>query len=140
MGMLKEFREFAVKGNMVDLAVGIIIGGAFGKVVSSIVADVLMPPLGLLIGGLNFTDIKIKLKEAVLDATGKPTHDPVTLNIGNFIQSLVDFAIVAFAVFLLVKAINSLHRKAEEAPAPPAPPTKQEELLTEIRDLLKKNR
>jgi large conductance mechanosensitive channel len=137
MSMMKEFKEFAVKGNMVDLAVGIIIGGAFGKVVSSIVADVLMPPLGLLIGGLNFTDIKIKLKEAVLDATGKATHDPVTLNIGNFIQSLVDFTIVAFAVFLLVKAINSMHRKAEEAPVA-APPTKQEELLTEIRDLLKK--
>jgi large conductance mechanosensitive channel len=137
MGMLKEFKEFAVKGNMVDLAVGIIIGGAFGKVVSSIVADVLMPPLGLLIGGFNFTDIKIKLKDAVLDATGKNIHDPVTLNVGNFLQSLVDFAIVAFAVFLLVKAINSMHRKAEEAPAVAAP-TKQEELLAEIRDLLKK--
>jgi large conductance mechanosensitive channel len=133
MSIIKEFKEFAVKGNMVDLAVGIIIGGAFGKVVSSIVADVLMPPLGLLIGGLNFTDIKFKLKEAAMDATGKTTHDPVTLNIGNFIQSLVDFAIVALAVFLLVKAINSMHRKAEEAPVP----TKEEELLTEIRDLLK---
>jgi large conductance mechanosensitive channel len=139
MSIVKEFKEFAVKGNMVDLAVGIIIGGAFGKVVSSIVADVLMPPLGLLIGGLNFTDIKIKLKEAVMDATGKAIHDPVTLNIGNFIQSLVDFTIVAFAVFLLVKAINSMHRKAEAAPAPPAP-TKEEELLTEIRDLLKKSK
>ena len=137
MGMLKEFKEFAVKGNMVDLAVGIIIGGAFGKVVSSLVSDVLMPPLGLLIGGFNFTDIKIQLKEAVLDATGKIIHAPVTLNVGNFIQSLVDFTIVAFAVFLLVKAINSLHRKAKEAPAPPPPPTKQEELLGEIRDLLK---
>ena len=137
MSIVKEFKEFAVKGNMVDLAVGIIIGGAFGKVVSSIVADVLMPPLGLLIGGLNFTDIKIKLKEAVMDATGKSIHDPVTLNIGNFIQSLVDFTIVAFAVFLLVKAINSMHRKAEEAPVVAAP-TKQEELLAEIRDLLKK--
>jgi len=140
MGMFKEFKEFAVKGNMVDLAVGIIIGGAFGKVVSSIVADVLMPPLGLLIGGLNFTDIKIKLKDAVLDATGKSVHNPVTLNIGNFIQSLVDFTIIGFAVFLMVKAINTMNRKAAEAPPPPPPPTKQEELLMEIRDLLKKGK
>jgi large conductance mechanosensitive channel len=134
--MIKEFKEFAVKGNMLDLAVGIIIGGAFGKVVSSIVADVLMPPLGLLIGGLNFTDIKITLKEAVVDAAGK-AHAAVTLNLGNFIQSLVDFTIIAFAVFLLVKAINRMNRKAEEAAAV-ATPTKQEELLAEIRDLLRK--
>jgi len=113
MSMVKEFKEFAVKGNMMDLAVGIIIGGAFGKVVSSIVADVLMPPLGLLIGGLNFTDIKIVLKEALVDAAGK-THAPVTLNLGNFIQSLVDFTIIAFAVFLLVKGINRMNRKAAE--------------------------
>jgi large conductance mechanosensitive channel len=137
MGMIKEFKEFAVKGNMLDLAVGIIIGGAFGKVVSSIVADILMPPLGLLIGGINFADIKIKLKDALVDAMGK-SHEAVTLNIGNFIQSLVDFTIIAFAVFLIVKAINRMNRKAAEAPAPPAPPTKQEELLAEIRDLLRK--
>lgn len=132
--MLKEFKDFAVKGNMVDLAVGIIIGGAFGKVVSSLVSDILMPPLGYLIGGINFTDIKIHLKAPAL--TGKDITE-VTINIGNFIQSLVDFTIIAFAVFLMVKAINAMHRKAEEAPAPPAPPTKQEELLGEIRDLLK---
>lgn len=137
MGMLKEFKEFMNKGNVVDLAVGIIIGGAFGKIVSSLVADVIMPPIGLVLGGINFTDIKIKLKDAVLDATGKTIHDPVTLNIGNFIQSLVDFTIIAFAVFLMVKAINAMQRKKEAAPAPPAPPTKQEELLAEIRDLLK---
>jgi large conductance mechanosensitive channel len=136
MSIIKEFKEFAMKGNMLDLAVGIIIGGAFGKVVSSIVADVLMPPLGLLIGGLNFTDIKITLKEAVVDAAGK-AHAAVTLNLGNFIQSLVDFTIIAFAVFLLVKAINRMNRKAEEAAAV-ATPTKQEELLAEIRDLLRK--
>jgi large conductance mechanosensitive channel len=135
MSIIKEFKEFAMKGNMLDLAVGIIIGGAFGKVVSSIVADVLMPPLGLLIGGLNFTDIKITLKEAVVDATGK-AHAAVTLNLGNFIQSLVDFTIIAFAVFLLVKAINRMNRHAEAAAV--ATPTKQEELLAEIRDLLKK--
>jgi len=137
MSIVKEFREFAVKGNMMDLAVGIIIGGAFGKVVSSIVADVLMPPLGLLIGGLNFTDIKINLKEAMVDPAGK-AHPAVTLNLGNFIQSLVDFGIIAFAVFLLVKGINRMNRKAAEEPPVPAAPTKQEELLAEIRDLLKK--
>ncbi|HVZ80120.1 MAG TPA: large-conductance mechanosensitive channel protein MscL [bacterium] len=136
MGMWKEFKEFAVKGNMVDLAVGIIIGGAFGKVVSSIVSDVLMPPLGYLIGGMNFTDIKIHLKAPSLDLAGKVQE--VTINIGNFIQSLVDFTIIAFAVFLMVKAINRLQRKAAEAPAAPPPPTKDQELLTEIRDLLKK--
>ena len=133
MGILKEFKEFAVKGNMVDLAVGIIIGGAFGKVVSSLVSDILMPPLGYLIGGINFTDIKIHLKAPALALSGKGM-DEVTINVGNFIQSLVDFTIIAFAVFLLVKGINHLNRKAAEAPAP----TRQEELLGEIRDLLKK--
>jgi large conductance mechanosensitive channel len=137
MGMLKEFREFAVKGNMVDLAVGIIIGGAFGKVVSSIVSDVLMPPLGYLIGGINFTDIKIHLKAPAIDLAGKAAQE-VTINIGNFIQSMVDFSIIAFAVFLMVKAINRMHKTEAAAPAPPAPPTQQEVLLTEIRDLLKK--
>jgi large conductance mechanosensitive channel len=135
MSIIKEFKEFAVKGNMVDLAVGIIIGGAFGKVVSSIVADVLMPPLGYLIGGINFTDIKIHLKPPI-DLSDKLAQE-VTINIGNFIQAMVDFTIVAFAVFLMVKAINSLKKKEAEAPVVPAP-TKQEALLTEIRDLLKK--
>ena len=137
MGMIKEFKEFAVKGNMVDLAVGIIIGGAFGKVVSSIVSDVLMPPLGYLIGGINFTDIKIHLKAPAIDLAGKAAQE-VTINIGNFIQSLVDFSIIAFAVFLMVKAINRMHQQEAAAPPPPAPPTKEEVLLTEIRDLLKK--
>ena len=137
MGMLKEFKEFAVKGNMVDLAVGIIIGGAFGKVVTSLVSDILMPPLGYLIGGINFTDIKIHLKAPALALMGKDAAE-VTINVGNFIQSLVDFTIIAFAVFLMVKAINAMHRKAEAAPAAPAPPTKDQELLGEIRDLLKK--
>jgi large conductance mechanosensitive channel len=134
MGMLKEFKEFAVKGNMVDLAVGIIIGGAFGKVVSSLVSDILMPPLGYLIGGINFTDIKIQLKAPALALMGKDAAE-VTINVGNFIQSLVDFTIIAFAVFLMVKAINTMHKKAEAAPAAP---TKDQELLMEIRDLLKK--
>jgi large conductance mechanosensitive channel len=140
MGMMKEFKEFAMKGNMIDLAVGIIIGGAFGKVVSSIVADVLMPPLGYLIGGINFTDIKIHLKAPAINLAGKELQE-VTINIGNFLQSLVDFTIVAFAVFLMIKGINALNRRAAASnePPPPAPPTKEEILLTEIRDLLKKN-
>ncbi len=137
MSVWKEFREFALKGNMVDLAVGIIIGGAFGKVVSSLVSDVLMPPLGYLIGGINFTDIKIQLKAPALNLAGKMTQE-VTINIGNFIQSLVDFTIIAFTVFLMVKVINRMNRKAAEEPAPPAPATREVELLGEIRDLLKK--
>ena len=136
MGVLKEFREFAVKGDVMDLAVGIIIGGAFGKIVSSLVADVLMPPLGLLVGGINFTDIKIHLKDAILDPTGKVLHGGVTLNLGNFLQSLADFAIIAFSVFLLVKLINRMNRGTEAAAA--AAPSRQEELLAEIRDLLRK--
>lgn len=142
MSMLKEFKDFAMKGNVIDLAVGIIIGAAFGKIVSSVVNDVIMPPIGLLVGGINFTDIKITMKDAITDpATGKMIKDAVTLKIGNFLQTLVDFTIVAFSVFLMVKGLNSLSRKkAEEAAAPPPAPavTKDQELLTEIRDLLKK--
>jgi len=131
MGMIQEFKEFAVKGNVVDMAVGIIIGGAFGKIVSSFVADVIMPPIGLLLGGVDFTDLAIVLKEA----SGK--EPAVVLSYGKFIQNVVDFTIVAFAIFLMVKAINTLKKKEEEAPA--APP-KEEVLLTEIRDLLKEKR
>jgi large conductance mechanosensitive channel len=131
---LKEFKEFAIKGNVVDLSVGIIIGGAFGKVVSSLVADILMPPLGYLIGGINFTDIKIRLKAPALDLVS-PARE-VTINTGNFIQSLVDFTIVAFATFLMVQAINQMNRKKAEEPIAP---TKDQELLIEIRDLLKKS-
>jgi len=143
MSMLKEFKEFAMKGNVIDLAVGIIIGAAFGKIVSSVVNDVIMPPIGLLVGGINFTDIRITMKDAITDpATGKIIKDAVTLKVGNFIQALVDFTIVAFSVFLMVKGLNSLSKKkeAETAPPPPPPPvvTKDQELLTEIRDLLKK--
>jgi len=143
MGMLQEFREFAVKGNVVDMAVGVIIGGAFGKIVTSVVADVIMPPIGMLTGGVNFTDIKLKLKDAAVDAAGKVITQPVTINLGSFLQAVVDFTIVAFAVFLLVKALNSLKKKlVEEKAADPAPaePTKQEMLLAEIRDLLKHNK
>jgi large conductance mechanosensitive channel len=131
MGMVKEFKEFAMKGNMMDMAVGIIIGAAFGKIVSSVVADVLMPPLGLLLGGVNFSALKLTLKEAVGQTAA------VTLNYGAFLQTVVDFVIVAFAIFLMIKGINSLRKKQEEAPAAPAPPPNQEILLAEIRDLLK---
>jgi large conductance mechanosensitive channel len=135
MKLADEFKAFAMKGNVVDMAVGIIIGAAFGKIVSSVVGDIIMPPLGVLIGGVNFTDLKVVLKAAV-DAT----HPAVTWNYGNFLQVTFDFLIVAFAVFMVIKAINSAKKKEEAAPAPPAPPapTKEEVLLTEIRDLLKK--
>ncbi|HEU4366311.1 MAG TPA: large-conductance mechanosensitive channel protein MscL [Candidatus Krumholzibacteria bacterium] len=131
MRIAREFREFAVKGNMIDMAVGIIIGGAFGKIVSSLVADVIMPPLGLLIGGVNFTALKVTLRGA---AEGR---DAVTLNYGTFIQVAFDFFIVACAVFMMVKAINRMKRKEEAAPAAPPAPSRQEVLLGEIRDLLK---
>jgi len=140
MNMIKEFRDFAMKGNVIDLAVGIIIGAAFGKIVSSVVSDVIMPPIGLLVGGINFTDIKITMKDAITDpATGKIIKDAVTMKIGNFLQTLVDFTIVAFSVFLMVKGLNSLSKKKEAVAAPPPPATKEQELLTEIRDLLKKS-
>lgn len=132
MKILDEFKKFAMKGNMVDMAVGIIIGAAFGKIVSSIVNDILMPPLGLLLGGVNFTDLKLVMKAA----TG--VAPAVTWNYGNFIQVTIDFLIVAFSVFILVKAINAAKKKKEAVPAAPPAPTKDQVLLTEIRDLLKK--
>jgi large conductance mechanosensitive channel len=132
MGMLKEFKEFAVKGNVVDMAVGIIIGVAFGKIVSSFVSDVVMPPLGMLIGGVDFTDLAVTLKAAEEGA------EAVTLKYGAFIQTIFDFIIVAFAIFIAVKVINRLKRKEEIAPTAPSPPSNEEKLLTEIRDLLKK--
>ncbi|TCK60482.1 large-conductance mechanosensitive channel protein MscL [Seleniivibrio woodruffii] len=131
MSIIQEFKKFAMRGNVVDLAVGIIIGGAFGKIVSSLVADVIMPPIGLILGNVNFADLAITLKEASGDKAA------VTLNYGSFIQSVVDFSIVAFAVFMLIKGINSMKKKEEEAPAAPPAPTKEEVLLTEIRDILK---
>ena len=139
MQIIKEFKEFAVKGNVMDLAVGVVIGGAFGKIVASLVSDLIMPPIGVLIGGVNFTDLKIVLKDAVIDASNR-VIPPVTLNIGNFLQAVVDFTIIAFAIFLLVKGANAIRRRAEAAePAPTTPETPAEiKLLTEIRDLLKK--
>jgi large conductance mechanosensitive channel len=140
MGMLKEFKEFAIKGNVIDLAVAVIIGGAFGKIVSSFVNDIVMPPIGLLIGGVDFKDLNIILKDATTDAAGEAIA-AVTLNYGMFIQNVIDFAIIAFVIFLAIKGINNLSKKKEEAPAPPPPPpapTASEKLLVEIRDLLKK--
>ena len=133
MKLADEFKAFALKGNVTDMAVGIIIGAAFGKIVSSIVGDIIMPPLGLLIGGVNFTDLKLVMKSAV-DAT----HPAVTWNYGNFLQVTFDFLIVAFTIFMLVKALNAAKRKEEAKPTVPPAPTKEEILLTEIRDLLKK--
>ena len=131
MSLLSEFKAFAVKGNMIDMAVGIIIGAAFGKIVSSLVGDVIMPPLGVLIGGVDFTDLAITLKAAEGDLPA------VVLAYGKFIQSIIDFVIIAFAIFMGIKVINRLKREEEAAPAAPPAPTKDQELLTEIRDLLK---
>ena len=136
MSFFKEFKEFAVKGNVIDMAVGIIIGAAFGKVVSSVVSDVVMPPIGLLVGGMDFSSLAITLKAASNGGA------PVVIAYGKFIQTTVDFTIIAFAIFMLIKGINVLKREEavkEEAPVE-APPTKEELLLTEIRDLLKKDR
>ena len=136
---LQEFKAFAMKGNVIDMAVGVIIGGAFGKIVSSIVADVIMPPIGLLVGGVNFTDLKWALNPAEM-VDGKEIA-AVTLNYGNFLQVTFDFLIIAFSIFMFIKLLTKLtEKKKEEAPAaPPAPPapSKEEVLLTEIRDLLK---
>ncbi len=131
--MLKEFKEFAMKGNVVDLAVAVVIGGAFGKIVTSFVNDVIMPPIGILMGGVDFSELKVILKAATEEA------EAVTLNYGAFINTLVDFIIVAFAIFMVIKGLNSMKKKKEAAPPPPPPgPTKEETLLTEIRDLLAK--
>ncbi|WP_297336106.1 large-conductance mechanosensitive channel protein MscL [Algoriphagus sp.] len=140
MGMLKEFKEFAVKGNVIDLAVGVIIGAAFGKIVSSLVNDVIMPPIGLALGGMDFKKLALTLKEAEVNAAGEVAVAAVTLNYGMFIQNVIDFVIVAFVIFIAIKGVNKMNRKQEkkEAAAPPPAPPKSEVLLEEIRDLLKK--
>lgn len=137
MSMLKEFKEFAMKGNVVDLAIGVIIGGAFGKIISSVVSDIIMPPIGLLLGGVNFTSLKIVLKSASVDASGKAV-EAVTMNYGSFIQTTLDFIIIAFCIFMVVKGINSFKKKEEAQPSAPPPPSDEVKLLSEIRDLLKK--
>lgn len=136
--VFEEFKQFAMRGNVVDMAVGIIIGGAFGKIVSSLVADIIMPAVGMMMGCINFADLKVVLKEAVMEGD-KVITPQLALNYGNFIQMIIDFIIIAFSVFLFIKGLNAMKRKKkEEAPAtPPAPPA-DVQLLTEIRDLLKK--
>jgi large conductance mechanosensitive channel len=131
MSLLSEFKAFAVKGNVVDMAVGIIIGAAFGKIVSSFVGDVIMPPLGILIGGVDFSDLAITLKAAEGD------NPAVAIGYGKFIQTVIDFTIISFAIFMGIKALNKLKREEAAAPEEPPAPTKEQELLAEIRDLLK---
>jgi len=133
MKWLQEFKTFAVRGNVVDMAVGIVIGAAFGKIVSSFVADVIMPPIGLLIGGIDFSNLAVTMKAA----TDKSAA--VTLNYGKFIQTLIDFTIIAFAIFILVKGINALKRSEAAKPSEPAPPSPEVVLLTDIRDILRKD-
>ena len=131
MSILKEFKEFAVKGNVIDMAVGIIIGAAFGKIVSSLVGDVVMPPIGAILGGVDFSNLSIVVQAAV---DKKPA---VLINYGKFLQTIIDFTIIAFAIFMAVKAMNALKKKEAAVPAIPAAPPNQEVLLAEIRDLLK---
>ncbi|MDD2759259.1 MAG: large-conductance mechanosensitive channel protein MscL [Methylomonas sp.] len=136
MGILQEFKEFAMKGNVVDMAVGVIIGGAFGKIVSSLVADVIMPPIGVLLGGVDFSDLAVTIKEASKTAEG--TLVPaVVISYGKFIQTIIDFTIIAGAVFMMIKILSSFKKEAEAAPEAAPAPSNQEVLLAEIRDLLK---
>ena len=143
MALLKEFKEFAMRGNVIDMAVGVVIGAAFGKIISSLVDDIIMPLVGVVTGGINFTDYKWVIQKAVIDGQTQEVLKPeVTMNWGSWVQTIVDFLIVAFCIFVAIKATNQLKRKQEEAPEPaPAPePTKEEVLLTEIRDLLKEKK
>lgn len=143
MSFIQDFKAFALKGNVVDMAVGVIIGGAFGKIVTSVVNNIIMPPIGVLTGGVDFTDLKIVIKDAVMEGDQTVT-EAVTLNYGQFIQDVVDFLIIAFCIFLMVKGIAALSRKKKEevaaAPAPAPEPSAEEKLLAEIRDLLKENK
>lgn len=130
--MIKEFKAFIMKGNILDLAVAVIIGGAFGKIVSSFVNDILMPPIGMALGGVNFTELVVTLQEATADT------EAVTMNVGIFVQAIIDFLIVAFVIFLVIRSYNNMQKKEEEAPAAPPEPSNEEKLLAEIRDLLAK--
>jgi large conductance mechanosensitive channel len=130
---LQDFKEFAMRGNVIDMAVGVIIGAAFGKIVTSVVEDIIMPPIGWLIGGVNFTDLKFTLPANPL----KPDLPAATINYGNFLQITLNFIIIAFCIFLIIKGISKLMKKKDETPAAPPAPSKEEVLLTEIRDLLK---
>lgn len=137
MGFFKDFKSFLLKGDIVNLATAVIVAGAFGKIVSSFTNDILMPPVGLLLGNVNFSDLRYELKEAVTDTSGEIAQAAVTINYGSFIQFIIDFVIIGFCIFVLLKAYERTKKKEESAPAAPKGPT-QEELLTEIRDLLKK--
>ena len=140
MSMMKEFREFAVKGNAVDLAIGVVIGGAFGQIVNSLVKDIIMPPIGYITGGTDFSDLYINLSGGEFASLAAATEaGAVTINLGVFINTVINFLIVAWAIFLVVKGMNKMRKKEEEAPAAPAAPPREEVLLEEIRDLLKKN-
>jgi len=132
MGMMKEFKDFAMKGNVIDMAVGIVIGGAFGKIIGSLVTDVIMPPIGILLGGVDFANLSFVLKEAT------ETAEAVTMNYGVFINTVVEFVIIAFAIFMVIKAMNSAKKKEEEKPAAPPKPSEEVMLLKDIRDALKK--
>lgn len=138
MGMISEFKEFAMRGNVIDLAVGVVIGGAFGKIVTSLVDKVIMPPIGMLVGNVDFSSLALTLAPAKMGADGKEIP-AVVLGYGDFINTLIQFIIVAFAIFLLVKVVNRLSRKKEEAPAAPAEPSEEVLLLREIRDSLNKH-
>src|SRR5688572_4956282 len=137
MGLLAEFKTFAMRGSVVDLAVGVVIGAAFGKIVSSLVDGVIMPLIGMVVGGVDFSELAVELKPKVIDAAGTVVDPGVYVKYGAFLQTLLDLVIVAFAIFLLIKAINALRRKEAEQPAAPPAPTAEEKLLTEIRDLLR---
>lgn len=134
MSVIKELKDFMMRGNVVDMAVGVIVGGAFGKIVSSLVSDVIMPPIGVILGGVDFSDLKLIIKSATAEAGA------VSINYGTFIQTILDFVIIATAIFFAIKAINTLKTKKEETPSAPPAPSKEEILLTEIRDLLKEKK
>lgn len=134
MSVIKELKNFMMRGNVVDMAVGVIVGGAFGKIVSSLVSDVIMPPIGVILGGVDFADLKVTLKAATADAAA------VTINYGTFLQTIIDFVIISTVIFFAIKGMNALHSKKDEEPATPPAPSKEEVLLTEIRDILKEKK
>ncbi|WP_461533568.1 large-conductance mechanosensitive channel protein MscL [Sinomicrobium sp.] len=139
MGFFKDFKSFLLKGDIVNLSTAVIVAGAFGKIVSSFTNDILMPPIGMVLGNVNFSELKWILQEAVINAAGEVTTEAVTINYGSFIQFIIDFVIIGFCIFVILKAYEKTQKKEEEAPAAPAGPT-QEELLAEIRDLLKEKK
>jgi len=139
MSVLKELKAFMMRGNVIDMAVGVVVGGAFGQIVTSLVNDIIMPPIGVILNGVDFKELKLIIKHATVDAAGNAVPE-VSVNYGSFFQTIVNFVIIATAIFFAVKAVNSLHKKKEEAPAAPPAPSKEEVLLTEIRDLLKEKK